>query len=230
MTGNGGTSNILNSMITGNHCTAGSGCVGGITVGGPVYFKNTIIALNDDANCYMDTGGSITSQGHNLDSDNTCNLIATGDLASTAITIGLLADNGGYTQTHAVGPPSRGPNDGDDSGCPSEDQRGVLRPQGTHCDIGAYEYTACTNQSAKIEGGGAYDFIGEAYVQASSGQTVQLQSYEFGEDLRLDADKEITLKGAYNCGFTDNLGVFSAVRGSLTIIAGKVTIEKLKMR
>ncbi|HAV76700.1 MAG TPA: hypothetical protein DCX53_05020 [Anaerolineae bacterium] len=29
-----------------------------------------------------------------------------------------------------------------DSGCEATDQRGVIRPQGTHCDLGAYEYGA----------------------------------------------------------------------------------------
>ncbi len=28
---------------------------------------------------------------------------------------------------------------GNDVNCPSTDQRGVPRPQGAHCDIGAYE-------------------------------------------------------------------------------------------
>ena len=29
---------------------------------------------------------------------------------------------------------------GNDGTCASTDQRGVIRPQGSHCDIGAYEY------------------------------------------------------------------------------------------
>ena len=31
------------------------------------------------------------------------------------------------------------PDAGDDATCPSTDQRGITRPQGAHCDIGAYE-------------------------------------------------------------------------------------------
>jgi hypothetical protein len=33
---------------------------------------------------------------------------------------------------------------GADAGCPTTDQRGVARPQGAHCDIGAYESPAVT--------------------------------------------------------------------------------------
>ena len=29
---------------------------------------------------------------------------------------------------------------GDDAVCPATDQRGVVRPQGAACDVGAYEY------------------------------------------------------------------------------------------
>jgi len=54
--------------------------------------------------------------------------------------LGPLANNGGPTQTHALVPGSpaidAAPADGD---CPAGDQRGVLRPQGTLCDIGSFE-------------------------------------------------------------------------------------------
>ena len=51
-----------------------------------------------------------------------------------------LADNGGYTQTMALGAGSSAIDTGTNTGCPATDQRGVTRPQGSHCDIGAYEY------------------------------------------------------------------------------------------
>jgi hypothetical protein len=51
--------------------------------------------------------------------------------------IGALADNGGPTFTRALlaGSPAR--NAG--AACPAADQRGIARPQGSACDIGAYE-------------------------------------------------------------------------------------------
>nr|BBJ47930.1 hypothetical protein SAVMC3_05590 [Streptomyces avermitilis] len=53
--------------------------------------------------------------------------------------MGPLADNGGPTDTTALLPGSPALDAAD--GCPATDQRGVARPQGTACDIGAYEYT-----------------------------------------------------------------------------------------
>ena len=51
-----------------------------------------------------------------------------------------LADNGGFTMTHALGEGSPAIDAGDPNTCPDTDQRGVPRPQGIYCDMGAYEY------------------------------------------------------------------------------------------
>ena len=51
--------------------------------------------------------------------------------------LGPLQDNGGPTPTHALllGSPAIDAS----SACPATDQRGVTRPQGAGCDIGAFE-------------------------------------------------------------------------------------------
>jgi len=60
--------------------------------------------------------------------------------------LGSLADNGGFTQTHALLPGSPAIDSGSPTVCPATDQRGYLRPidgngDGTaRCDMGAYEY------------------------------------------------------------------------------------------
>jgi len=54
--------------------------------------------------------------------------------------LGPLADNGGFTQTHAIGSGSPAIDAADPASCLDFDQRGVARPQGTGCDMGAYEY------------------------------------------------------------------------------------------
>jgi hypothetical protein len=51
-----------------------------------------------------------------------------------------LADNGGFTMTHALLEGSPAIDAGDPATCPDTDQRGVTRPQGDFCDMGAYEY------------------------------------------------------------------------------------------
>ena len=53
--------------------------------------------------------------------------------------LGPLADNGGHTLTMLPGPGSAVIDAGDNAICPYYDQRGVLRPQGMQCDIGAVE-------------------------------------------------------------------------------------------
>lgn len=100
--------------------------------------KSTLLANHPGGNCT----GSFASQGSNLSSDATCaaRLTAAGDLNSTTPLLGPLADNGGAVQTHALLAGSPGIN-GVVSGCPppSTDARGTTRPQGSACDIGAYE-------------------------------------------------------------------------------------------
>jgi len=72
------------------------------------------------------------------------------NVTAAALNLGALADNGGPTMTHALLPGSvaidRIPAAMcvDDGGQPlTEDQRGVARPQGATCDVGAFEYVDC---------------------------------------------------------------------------------------
>jgi hypothetical protein len=51
-----------------------------------------------------------------------------------------LQNNGGETQTHALLFGSLAIDAGNTVGCPATDQRGVARPQGNGCDMGAFEY------------------------------------------------------------------------------------------
>jgi hypothetical protein len=101
---------------------------------------NTIITGNHWYACEWHTAGSVvmTSGGHNLIQDGSCNPVPS-DLINGNAQIGPLADNGGPTLTHALQAGSPAINAADDALCPTTDQRGVARPQGVHCDIGAYE-------------------------------------------------------------------------------------------
>jgi hypothetical protein len=66
----------------------------------------------------------------------TCTNIITADPM-----LGTLGNYGGFTQTIPLLPGSPAIDAGTNTGCPATDQRGVTRPQGSHCDIGAYEFT-----------------------------------------------------------------------------------------
>ena len=112
---------------------------------------NTIVSGNSapaGANCWDDTGGltsPFVSTGYNLENLDTCNFDLPTDHPNTGPLLGALANNGGPTETHALLVGSPAIDAGDNSTCAATpvsgiDQRGVSRPQGVVCDIGAYEY------------------------------------------------------------------------------------------
>ena len=81
----------------------------------------------------------LTSNGHNLEDDYTCNLTASGDMRGVNPLLGpLTADGDSLVHPLRVGSPAI-----DHGVClagVTTDQRGVIRPQGSACDIGAYEW------------------------------------------------------------------------------------------
>jgi Right handed beta helix region len=152
-----GNLTVVNSTVTGNN---GSGIyqdsspglslqnvtiAGNLGVGLDLHSDggtavNSIIANNTSGDCTnVDTQFNWTSENNNLDSDGSCNLTATSDLPDTNPQLGPLQDNGGPTLTMALASGSPAVDHGDDTSCPAVDQRGITRPQGPHCDIGAFE-------------------------------------------------------------------------------------------
>jgi predicted outer membrane repeat protein len=103
--------------------------------------SNTIITGNQWYACEKFASGitgNVVSLGHNLVQDDSCSPMES-DLIWVDPLLGPLADNGGPTMTHGLLSGSPAIDAGDDALCPDVDQRGVTRPQGLHCDIGAYE-------------------------------------------------------------------------------------------
>ena len=150
----GGIATLTNATVTENQVgAAGSpgtvsqdGAAGSAPPGGGVYLsvtpaaqlRNTLLASNGGGNC---AGAAPVDLGHNLSfGDTTC----PAGFASGDPKLGTLKDNGGPTETVAIGAGSAAvdqvPSTG--AGCPATDQRGVARPQGAACDIGAYELRA----------------------------------------------------------------------------------------
>jgi CSLREA domain-containing protein len=133
---------VVDSTIAGNRTEPGVDALGGdnvlnISVSGQpalMRLRNTIVAdPGPDGNC----GGPIESGGHNLDSDGTCHFGAISDLVGVDPLLLALADNGGPTDTRAL--PADSPAVDAGGGCAAADQRGVPRPAGGACDIGAFE-------------------------------------------------------------------------------------------
>ena len=195
---NAGTLTLSNSTISGNTATSandfyGSVSGGGISNGGTLTVKNSIVANNPSGgNC----AGTITSQGYNLSDDASCtsSFTQTGDLNSTAAGLdpsGLKA-NGGPTQTIALLATSPAVDAiplspinycTDTSGNPiTTDQRGVTRPQGSACDIGAFELNQAqagqTSQTISFTqaapGTASYLSAFPVAAQSTSGLTVTL--------------------------------------------------------
>src|SRR6266571_4101076 len=131
----GGTATLVNVTLGDNAATAGGG-ISNAT--GTVTLTNTLIAGSAGGNC----GGVITSGGNNLDSGSTCAFGAAGDLSNQDPLLGVLANNGGVTQTRALSAGSPAIDAGSNAACPATDQRGVARPfpAGGNCDIGAFEF------------------------------------------------------------------------------------------
>ncbi|MCI0770028.1 MAG: DUF11 domain-containing protein, partial [Chloroflexi bacterium] len=143
---NGATLSLNNSTITGNVAGATGGGIRN-AIGSTVTFKNTIVAGNSAGTTGPDCEGALTSQGRNLVGIGTgCPSGGTGDLTTADAKLGTLGDNGGPTFTHALQSGSPAINAGNPAApgsggnaCESTDQRGVARPQGAACDIGAFE-------------------------------------------------------------------------------------------
>jgi len=130
-----GALTLSNSTISGNSAGLGGGVR---NWSGLFKYSNTIIAnSNLGGDCAVNS--SISVNTNNLVEDGSCSASLSGDPK-----LGALADNGGGTQTMALKAGSPATDTGSDTICAQSpvdnfDQRGLARPVGAHCDIGAYE-------------------------------------------------------------------------------------------
>lgn len=106
--------------------------------------SGTLIANGSGSNNCQDDLSLLTDGGHNIEDGFSCGLSAATSLSNIDPLLGDLADNGGETKTMALPPESPAAERIalGVGGCGKElaiDQRGVARPQGAACDVGAYE-------------------------------------------------------------------------------------------
>lgn len=174
-----GTATLLNDTILGNVATepvpspagdVGGGISGDALVSDGPYQSildatNTIVADNTADGAEQDCALIDTASGtssHNIQGDNTCGFTDAASKTTMVVNFGPLKDNGGDLDTMVPAATSPAVNAGENTGCPPVDERGITRPQGSACDIGAVELapptaatgpaTAVTASSATLAG------------------------------------------------------------------------------
>jgi CSLREA domain-containing protein len=153
-----GLYNVTVAANQANSAGIGTATGGGMynTGGATVALSNSIITNNE----YIPGGGSMlhviddcsgafTSTGYNIVTVVVAaHCTITGSYSTAGASLGLLQNNGGPTLTHALLVGSAAVDAGNPSGCAYNDnpdailisdQRGVPRPNGPRCDLGAFE-------------------------------------------------------------------------------------------
>ncbi|HEX3125269.1 MAG TPA: choice-of-anchor Q domain-containing protein, partial [Rhodanobacteraceae bacterium] len=138
---------LTNSTVSGNSAASNNGGIYIYSPTNPVQAINSIVAGN-------------VSPGADMNAALTAG--STNNIIGVDAKLAALADNGGPTQTMLPLADSPAIDAGSDANCPAIDQRGVNRPQGAHCDIGAVEPLSAqianpnllfTNWSSGVVGG-----------------------------------------------------------------------------
>lgn len=151
----GTINSLINSTFANNSAYGG----GAIVNAGTLTFRNSIFAHGaKGGNCYKE-GGTFTDGGYNLSDDNNCISASTSISNVTTLNLGTLQNNGGASQTILPGQNSEAIDaipDGT-NGCGTTittDQRGVNRPKGNGCDVGAVEDQFSSEYLSKFSGDG----------------------------------------------------------------------------
>ena len=127
---------LINNTFSNNMAATGGNLYLGAGASIPRMYNNIIANNTGGGDCYAYYNSYINGSNNLIeDGSSVCQPAITGDPM-----LGPLANNGGPTQTMALQSGSQAIDAGDDANCPTTDQRGVTRPQGIHCDIGAFEY------------------------------------------------------------------------------------------
>jgi hypothetical protein len=74
-----------------------------------------------------------------------------------------------------------------------------------------------------------YSTLGAAYAAALNGSILLSREYSFSENLNLNRNISVTLKGGYNSSYSSNSG-YTTLHGILTIGNGSLTVENLVIR
>jgi hypothetical protein len=172
--------------------------------------------------CYQ----AVTDGGNNLEGfTSTCGFDSSkGSLSNTNPHLGALTGSPAYFPLKANSPAINAVTYNAPNNCPATDQRGVTRPQGSACDIGAYEYIApvlgkglpILSGSATPSTANGTDF-GPVTLATSVSQTFTIQNTGTAA-LSLSGTPPVQLSGANAADFSVSLQPTSpvAAAGSTT--------------
>jgi len=135
-----GGAQVSNSTVSGNSATSG----GGIYNDGTIEISNTILNAGAFGENVVNDGGTVTSHGYNISSDDGGGVLTgPGDQINTDPLLGPLRDHGGPTLTHVPmrGSPAIEAGDPSFTLPPDHDQRGAYyyRVFGPRIDVGSVE-------------------------------------------------------------------------------------------
>lgn len=146
---NTGSVTIRNTTFANNSAASVAGGISSYIE--TINIQNSIFHNNTPSSCGTAGSGAFTGGNNLMNNAGLCTGITIAAVTNFDTT---LQDNGGSTNTHALLPGSNALDSGvsscpDHTGSPlATDQRGLPRPQGTACDIGAFEYVAMVTPGA----------------------------------------------------------------------------------
>ncbi|HLO31188.1 MAG TPA: choice-of-anchor Q domain-containing protein, partial [Anaerolineales bacterium] len=142
-----GTVRIHYSTITNN---TGNYAIYSVSSSAHIEIGDSILAGNGGADCYINSSSNMNSGGHNIFGRSPACSGSTSFVPDPTDQVGMdprlsVLSPFGY---YAISSTSPALDHANPDTCPATDQRGMTRPQGMACDIGAYEYTAASAASS----------------------------------------------------------------------------------
>jgi hypothetical protein len=192
---------ITNSTFFANNTSGTGGNLLGSNGASTIVPKNAIFAGGVGLSASNCAGPAIfSSVGHNLEdtTPSQCGLTASSDKVGLNPLLGPLVNNGGGALTLELLPGSPAVDAGDDSGCPTTDERGLTRPQGAACDIGALEVLPPSATTGGASGVGATSATLNGSVANPNGLVGGIVYFQFGETTTYDrqSQSEVLAAGA----------------------------------
>jgi hypothetical protein len=136
--------------------------------------------------------GTLRDRGNNLTSDPSVPLTAPTSRRISDLKLGPFGMHGGWVPTESLLPGSPALDAVFGGDCPPSDQRGVARPVGERCDIGAYEWLPRPLSRWSEDGFFQWDLVLQPQHRYQIETTVDSVAWSSVESLRSDSLGRIT--------------------------------------